>query len=335
MDHPRSRGVYPSSTGPSSRRPGSSPLARGLRGRWYRRLGAHGIIPARAGFTGPHRPGGGAPADHPRSRGVYRVKAARSRGGVGSSPLARGLPRGPPTPSPWARIIPARAGFTLPSPTEYLYLWDHPRSRGVYVSRGSTQWASGGSSPLARGLRLHRRHRRAGGRDHPRSRGVYARARPFPSLRPRIIPARAGFTTPHRTERCAPWDHPRSRGVYTSSSPPLRTTSGSSPLARGLLDPADDNRLDHGIIPARAGFTHLVRLHGRRGTDHPRSRGVYAIEGWPMEISSGSSPLARGLRRIGGPTRGSAKSVAGCLMFGVFGVLTGVRRGPAGTIGGV
>ena len=33
--------------------------------------------------------------------------------------------------------------------------------------------------------------------------------------------------------------------------------------------------------------------------------------------------------------RGSAKSVAGCLMFGVFGVLTGVRRGPAGTIGGV
>ena len=33
--------------------------------------------------------------------------------------------------------------------------------------------------------------------------------------------------------------------------------------------------------------------------------------------------------------RGSAKSVAGCLMFGVFGVLTGVRRGPAGTVGGV
>ena len=37
----------------------------------------------------------------------------------------------------------------------------------------------------------------------------------------------------------------------------------------------------------------------------------------------------------GYPPRGSAKSVAGCLMFGVFGVLTGVRRGPAGTIGGV
>ena len=34
-------------------------------------------------------------------------------------------------------------------------------------------------------------------------------------------------------------------------------------------------------------------------------------------------------------SRGSAKSTAGCLMFGVFGVLTGVRRGPAGTIGGV
>ena len=38
---------------------------------------------------------------------------------------------------------------------------------------------------------------------------------------------------------------------------------------------------------------------------------------------------------LGVSARGSAKSVAGCLMFGVFGVLTGVRRGPAGTIGGV
>ena len=38
---------------------------------------------------------------------------------------------------------------------------------------------------------------------------------------------------------------------------------------------------------------------------------------------------------LGRLARGSAKSVAGCLMFGVFGVLTGVRRGPAGTIGGV
>ena len=33
--------------------------------------------------------------------------------------------------------------------------------------------------------------------------------------------------------------------------------------------------------------------------------------------------------------RGSAKSVAGCLMFGVFGVLTGVRRDPHGNDEGV
>ena len=33
--------------------------------------------------------------------------------------------------------------------------------------------------------------------------------------------------------------------------------------------------------------------------------------------------------------RGSAKSVAGCLMFGVFGVLTGVRRDPHGNDEGI
>ena len=34
-------------------------------------------------------------------------------------------------------------------------------------------------------------------------------------------------------------------------------------------------------------------------------------------------------------SRGSAKPVAGCLMFGVFGVLTGVRRDPHGNDEGV
>ena len=50
---------------------GSSPLARGLRGRYeispcYRR-----IIPARAGFTVDAQPRERGLGDHPRSRGVY------------------------------------------------------------------------------------------------------------------------------------------------------------------------------------------------------------------------------------------------------------------------
>ena len=91
-DHPRSRGVYRSSflLFPSSC--GSSPLARGLRREARRTTRVAGIIPARAGFTGPPPETGGASADHPRSRGVYEMGYPFLGGLQGSSPLARGLP---------------------------------------------------------------------------------------------------------------------------------------------------------------------------------------------------------------------------------------------------
>ena len=77
VDHPRSRGVYspdPFELGEIlAQNDGSSPLARGLHTK-CRGLNHHpGIIPARAGFTCALLSGGGAPEDHPRSRGVYRV----------------------------------------------------------------------------------------------------------------------------------------------------------------------------------------------------------------------------------------------------------------------
>ena len=93
--------------------------------------------------------------------------------------------------------------------------------------------------------------------DHPRSRGVYgpatvskliqvgssplARGLPGPEVvglkQGRIIPARAGFTRcTIRLHYLSP-DHPRSRGVY------------ARPGAADLIG--------WGIIPARAGFTHL------------------------------------------------------------------------------
>ena len=56
-------------------------------------------------------------------------------GGIGSSPLARGLPRTDPANAYPARIIPARAGFTQLS---------HRYAR-----------VQNGSSPLARGLHSH------------------------------------------------------------------------------------------------------------------------------------------------------------------------------------
>ena len=50
-DHPRSRGVYPGMASGPAIGLGSSPLARGLRGRWPGRGRRDRIIPARAGFT--------------------------------------------------------------------------------------------------------------------------------------------------------------------------------------------------------------------------------------------------------------------------------------------
>ena len=75
---------------------------------------------------------------------------------------------------------------------------------------------------------------------------------------------------------------------------------GSSPLARGLH--THHQRLDRydGIIPARAGFTRTHSWRARPGPDHPRSRGVYQLDGDKIRQEYGSSPLARGLP----PSRG-------------------------------
>ena len=233
-DHPRSRGVYGDAISYADLMKGSSPLARGLRARGRPGPPTGRIIPARAGFTRTRgrRPGGGS--DHPRSRGVYRLEVSPPRLPLGSSPLARGLPRACEPPHPRRRIIPARAGFT-PQRRKALGLFrDHPRSRGVYFRLPYRPCGNGGSSPLARGL-----HDRDGA---ARGRG-------------RIIPARAGFTPKTATRARKVPDHPRSRGVYISARDRRSIGGGSSPLARGLPSRAPTVPPGAGIIPARAGFT--------------------------------------------------------------------------------
>ena len=195
---------------------------------------------------------------------------------LGSSPLARGLRIGRPRPRRATRIIPARAGFTSGFILVPLGRRDHPRSRGVYETMGFSHQSVAGSSPLARGL--------------PAQRGIIYRKR-------RIIPARAGFTSAVRIAGVGHGDHPRSRGVYLYwASPPL-TRKGSSPLARGLRDITVRRRDHDGIIPARAGFTTSGTCTWFRGTDHPRSRGVYPEPDHSDPPGVGSSPLARGLLR--------------------------------------
>ena len=114
-DHPRSRGVYLRHRDATKTLEGSSPLARGLLEVEGDMVAQVRIIPARAGFTHGSRLQARRGGDHPRSRGVYKLRMRNTPDARGSSPLARGLrftlalmftPDG---------IIPARAGFTSQS----------------------------------------------------------------------------------------------------------------------------------------------------------------------------------------------------------------------------
>ena len=214
-DHPRSRGVYYQNLDSMPGGSGSSPLARGLR----RALAAHAT------------PG----TDHPRSRGVYKSIAKNVTVEDGSSPLARGLPGRPVERAAENRIIPARAGFTLPSGKPTTNLRDHPRSRGVYGPWLAGTEYRGGSSPLARGLPSPPGRAPGTALDHPRSRGVYVpKITGWPSTTG-SSPLARGLPPIRTIVPTSIKDHPRSRGVYGSGRHCGEPGLGSSPLARGLL----------------------------------------------------------------------------------------------------
>ena len=233
-DHPRSRGVYKNRRDEQRRGDGSSPLARGLLIPDHSKMAQIRIIPARAGST--MRCGRRARrwGDHPRSRGVYERAISTDDLLAGSSPLARGLPNTTTANLSSGRIIPARAGSTIPQTRRGRTYQDHPRSRGVYVRSDGRVWGEYGSSPLARGLRWRQR---------PDNRDGW------------IIPARAGSTGRSGPAARGARDHPRSRGVYVVPQEAGEAEEGSSPLARGLPRAARTFPALVRIIPARAGST--------------------------------------------------------------------------------
>jgi len=171
-----------------------------------------------------------------------------------------------------------------------------------------------GSSPLARGGRRH--HLRAARRDrliparagrtptsatvatstpaHPRSRGADPTGVQPLVCGPGSSPLARGGPT---STLWAVWTcraHPRSRGAdpVAACTPP--GPAGSSPLARGGPPGTTRTRNDPGLIPARAGRTHLSRPAPSRGRAHPRSRGADRAGTCGGSWSAGSSPLARG-----------------------------------------
>ena len=191
--HPRSRGDH--GRGASARLVivGSSPLARGPLPAPAARMTLRGLIPARAGTTawmrGTHR----VRRAHPRSRGDHSTPTMVWPLIAGSSPLARG-----PRPSEEycgrrSGLIPARAGTTVALKLAGSSSRAHPRSRGDHRVPCANEFASAGSSPLARG---------------PRGCGGRLRARSG------LIPARAGTTHSTGTWFMSSRAHPRSRGDH-------------------------------------------------------------------------------------------------------------------------
>ena len=149
--HPRSRGEHFFLFSSSISLIGSSPLARGTRGwDWARRWRGR-LIPARAGNTLDSDDCRASSPAHPRSRGEHTSAAVRNSSESGSSPLARGTPDKRTPERMCRRLIPARAGNTLLQSGASVSRPAHPRSRGEHPRPPSSDAASHGSSPLARG----------------------------------------------------------------------------------------------------------------------------------------------------------------------------------------
>ena len=153
----------------------------------------------------------------------------------------------------------------------------HPRSRGEHLHQASAAPDQPGSSPLARGT-PPRDERRL----HP----------------PRFIPARAGNTPATGATLAGRPVHPRSRGEHGCRAGHTPRMSGSSPLARGTLVLPGAGPAARRFIPARAGNTTPPPRGMRRQAVHPRSRGEHLRATPRQRTGAGSSPLARGTRRV-------------------------------------
>ena len=102
------------------------------------------------------------------------------------------------------------------------------------------------------------------------------------------------------------------RGEHLFGAAAVTTPAGSSPRARGTRRlGADDDRLVR-LIPACAGNTVAVQLRRLSATAHPRVRGEH-LEGSSSTVAaSGSSPRARGTRRVGGGPHAHERLIPAC-----------------------
>ena len=140
---------------PSMCQVGSSPLARGTLNAPPRSAATSRFIPAGAGNT--LRPSARLPpaAVHPRWRGEHPRPSAVVMQLAGSSPLARGTRLQTEIHRLQARFIPAGAGNTRRRSPPDQAGSVHPRWRGEHRLDSLINSPTDGSSPLARGTRVH------------------------------------------------------------------------------------------------------------------------------------------------------------------------------------
>ena len=239
-DHPRSCGANICHRIRLRVERGSSPLVRGQPPRYRLRRIRRRIIPARAGPTSHSAEADRQSADHPRSCGANLTAVTGTSIISGSSPLVRGQHQHDLLPTPFLRIIPARAGPTWRRTQGPRAAADHPRSCGANHLNITPRVEQFGSSPLVRGQQF---------------------IDVSDSFECRIIPARAGPTMFVSSRAFSNADHPRSCGANTTRRPYGQYAGGSSPLVRGQLGACDIHVSRERIIPARAGPTRINPCH--------------------------------------------------------------------------
>ena len=171
----------------------SPPLTRGILTYIHHIFLTNGITPAHAGNTLILILLKSRIRDHPRSRGEYCKAFRKIADNDGSPPLTRGIQYQNAHLFHINGITPAHAGNTLHTITSSVSTWDHPRSRGEYLTFGLISREHQGSPPLTRGIR---------------------KGASIVKYQLGITPAHAGNTSAWKCCRSKGWDHPRSRGEY-------------------------------------------------------------------------------------------------------------------------
>ena len=294
------------------------------------------IIPARAGQTRRCALGRSPSTDHPRACGANQQGSREPRRFDGSSPRVRGKLAREGGQCGERRIIPARAGQTLPLCSHSSRPPDHPRACGANVIHSCGCTPVAGSSPRVRGKpgadgqgrgRPRIIPARAGQTyaaslavslrsDHPRACGANAVWRSIfmgkfgssPRVRGklrclhyrcppvRIIPARAGQTVADVAKLYVSPDHPRACGANHSDIVNTGFEYGSSPRVRGKLAESEGAPVPFRIIPARAGQTGPYWPTWLCPPDHPRACGANSLSRSCRVSKFGSSPRVRGKR---------------------------------------